>query len=594
LRLTLLRQIPEDANLRRQWNALVERVPRPQVFYTYEWAVAVQRAYGATLRPLVYVAYDKQGTISGIAALALSDRSEVSFLCATTGDYCDFLSLPKDKSSFVAHVLGELRKDGVGKVTLTNLPADSDTFTAIREHSTANGYHSYARTAYVCTQVLLDRLERRPDGKLVLPRKKMVRRFLNAMGREAPVRLDQARSWDELRPVLPGFMQAHIARFLATGRISNMARPERRMFLEELAKLLSEAGWVTLTRMMSGDKAFAWNYGFQYRDTWFWYQPTFESELEKYSPGFCLLAKLIEDAATTPEIKAVDLGLGAEEYKDRVANQTRRTLYVTLMSSPARHYREVARYNAARVLRSSSVVEHAVRGALRRWSRFRTGASPEFAPRSMTRVLRELFWLEQEVFFYEWQGRDALLNGKSELCAPDLLKPDLLKLDLLKLASATCEYVNDPLTLDYLLRCVSRLHNGTASVYGRMGASGRIIHFVCVSDFDKFFLSELNAKVDAPTLDCVMLFDCWTPTALRELDYSTQALQQIAALMQGKGKRAWSYCQADDVEAVKRLERAGFERRYSLTRQRILGWERIKGETPKANVAAAAEVSARI
>ncbi len=93
LRLVVLRQIPEDPHLRQQWNALVDQVDQPQVFYTYEWALAVQRAYSATLRPLLFLAYDEQASLSGVAALATTPAGdEASFLRATTGDYCDFLS----------------------------------------------------------------------------------------------------------------------------------------------------------------------------------------------------------------------------------------------------------------------------------------------------------------------------------------------------------------------------------------------------------------------------------------------------------------------------------------------------------------------
>ena len=278
MRIVLLREIPEDADLREQWNMLAACVDQPQVFYTYEWALAVQRAYSATLHTLLLLAYDERESLCGVAALATdSGGNQASFLCATTGDYCDILSLPQQKGAFVAGLLAELKKAGIGEVTLTNLPEDSDTVAALRQSSPQNGYRCFGRTAYICAQVSLAQLERRPgENKPVLPRKKMVRRFLNAMGREAPVRLDHARTWDAVQPILPQFMQSHIVRFLVTGRISNMARPERRVFLEELAKLLSESGWLTLTRMMSGQNAFAWNYGFQFQDTWFWYQPRSE------------------------------------------------------------------------------------------------------------------------------------------------------------------------------------------------------------------------------------------------------------------------------------------------------------------------------
>ncbi len=98
----------------------------------------------------------------------------------------------------------------------------------------------------------------------MVPRRKMLRTISESMGREAPVRLEHARSWEAAASFLPQFMHAHVARFLVTGRISNVAHPERRVFLEELTKLLSESGWLLLTRMMAGEKAFAWNYGFQF------------------------------------------------------------------------------------------------------------------------------------------------------------------------------------------------------------------------------------------------------------------------------------------------------------------------------------------
>jgi hypothetical protein len=195
VRLILLKQIPEDAELRQQWNALVKSLDRPQVFYTYEWALAVQRAYYATLHTLLFLAYDEQESLRGIAALAGDDAGRVTFLCATTGDYCDFLAEPAQKPGFVISVLEELKRQEIKSITLTNLPADSDSVAALRLASQQTGFHSFSRTAYVCAQVCLATLPRRPaENKPVLPRKKMLRRFLNAMGREQPVRLEHART----------------------------------------------------------------------------------------------------------------------------------------------------------------------------------------------------------------------------------------------------------------------------------------------------------------------------------------------------------------------------------------------------------------
>jgi CelD/BcsL family acetyltransferase involved in cellulose biosynthesis len=586
LRLVLHKEIPEDADLRRRWNALALAAERPQVFYTWEWALAVYRTYHGTLQPLLFLAYDAGGSLCGVAALA-TDASgrRASFLCATTGDYCDFLSAAEHRKDFVGMVIAELRKQNIDQMALANLPADSTTASVIGEVAGPRGYRTFARTGYICAQVSLSAMERHGDAKPVLPRKKMLRRFLNAMGREAPIRLEHARSWTAVEAILPEFIQAHVARFLVTGRISNAARRERQEFLAELAKLLSESGWVVLTRLMSGSKAFAWNYGFQFQGTWFWYQPTFVSDLEKYSPGFCLLAKLIEEAADDPAVKTVDLGLGAEEYKDRFANQTRETLYVTVNTSAVRHYGEIFRYRAAEIVRASPRTEAAARKVLQRWRRVRERVAREGAGAAFSwvaRRLRELLWLECEVFFYESCGT----------VAPSSSGLTLRALDLRALADATSQNVDDEATLDYLLRAATRVQEGKAEGFGLVDEEGKFLHFAWATAFDGFYLSELRAKVQSPSPDSVMLFDCWTPAASLGHGCYGRTVELMAEQVREKGKRPWIFSAASNVASIRGLKKTGFQRRYSLLRQRLLGWERIKGETPKSEAKARQDIAA--
>ncbi len=48
LRIVLHRRIPEDSKLRLQWNSVVLQMEQPEVFYTCEWALAMQSAYQAS------------------------------------------------------------------------------------------------------------------------------------------------------------------------------------------------------------------------------------------------------------------------------------------------------------------------------------------------------------------------------------------------------------------------------------------------------------------------------------------------------------------------------------------------------------------
>ena len=82
--------------------------------------------------------------------------------------------------------------------------------------------------------------------------------------------------------------------------------------------------------------------------------------------------------------------------------------------------------------------------------------------------------------------------------------------------------------------------------------------------------------------------------SVAELEASGLTWAQVAQQMRERGRRAWIFSAASNVASVRGLEKAGFQRRYSLVWQRTLGWQRIKGETPKYDQGPAAEVSARV
>jgi CelD/BcsL family acetyltransferase involved in cellulose biosynthesis len=361
LRIVLLRKVPEESSLLKGWNDLVLQMERPQVFYTCEWALAVQSAYQASRKPLLFLGYDGDDLV-GVACLG-ADLAEqnVSFLTATTADYCEFLSRPQRRAHFVQAVFAELRQLEVCNLVLANLPADSATPAALRSAAKKYGFHLYIRPAYLCPQVELGSVAQRQELGTSVMRKRQLRRCLKAMEREGRVTCTYFRSWAQIQAVLPDFVDAHLARFRAKQGISFLSTPERRFFLEDLARRFSDTGIVTLTLLMIGDRRVAWSYGFQFNGGWSLYQTTFDTRCEENSPGYCLLAKIVIQACEMSTLKRVDLGLGAEAYKEWFANGTRQTLYATLTRSPLRHWREMARYRIATGLKRLPKLEGAVR-----------------------------------------------------------------------------------------------------------------------------------------------------------------------------------------------------------------------------------------
>jgi CelD/BcsL family acetyltransferase involved in cellulose biosynthesis len=366
LRLALYREIPEDLELHRQWNALALQMERPEVFYTCEWALAVQSAYRTSLKPLLFLGYEGDH-LTGVASLATDlDGKNLSFLAANTGDYCEFLTHPRQRASFLDAVFIEILKIQAEKLTFANLPAESETPAALQAAAQKHGLHVFVRPAYACAQVELGNREQREKLKAAVTRKKMLHRKLRALQQAGTVTYAHLNSWARIQPALQVFADAHAARFQATGRVSSLATFERRDFLNHLAMRFSDSGTVTLSLLMVNDQPVAWNYGFQFHGSWFWYQPTFDSRWEEYSPGYCLLSRIVIEACDTEEIHVVDLGLGDEGYKERFGNSTRQTLYATVTKSWGRHLREIIRYRAASTLKKSPKVESVVRRVLSR------------------------------------------------------------------------------------------------------------------------------------------------------------------------------------------------------------------------------------
>jgi CelD/BcsL family acetyltransferase involved in cellulose biosynthesis len=366
LRIALYQEIPDDTELLRQWNAVALQTERPQVFYTCEWALAMQSAYRAELKPLLLLGYEADKLV-GVASLATDlTGKNIGFLAATTADYCDFLAAPQLYEQFVDAVLAELQKNSFASLALANLPADSKASGALLRQSKKHGFHVFTRSAYLCAQVELGSREKRQELKDALMGKKKLRRYLREMQREGPVTFTHLQSWEQIQAALPAFADAHVARFHATGRASSLATPQRRFFVEDLARRFDGARVVTLSLLKIQDHPVAWNFGFQFQGSWFWYQPTFDSRHEENSPGHCLLSRIVVEACDMDGMNVVDLGLGAEGYKERFGNNTRQTLHVTVTASWSRHLREVVRYQASSALKRSPKIESAIRRVLGR------------------------------------------------------------------------------------------------------------------------------------------------------------------------------------------------------------------------------------
>jgi CelD/BcsL family acetyltransferase involved in cellulose biosynthesis len=562
--ISVLEKIPEDPEIVLAWNRLAFQMDRPEVFFTHQWALAVSRAFSESLAPLTVLAYES-GRLVGVAAMATNRgaRDAVVFLTASTADYCDVVSQPEARGAVLTAVLAALDSRGVRNVTLANVPADSQTLTAIQRAASSRRFHLHRRHGYDCGIISLDNQEHRQAVLQMVERKGREKRALKRLGQLGSVGIVHLIG-EQAEIALQLIVSAQISRFLATNRVSPLVQQSRRMFLEELGRLLSPTGWLKVSQLEVNGKPIAWNYGFRFLDSWFWYLPTFQVQYEELSPGSCLLRLLIEESCADSSVRRLDLGLGDEAYKQRFSNAISPTCYLQLSKSPLRHVKNTGReWLAASVGRFPAVdkrVRHGRSLLQGLQSRLRNAGLAATAKHAVTRIKKSAV-SEDEIAFFE----------APQISASEEPIVSLGELGWENLAVAAMENANDEPTLAYLMRCAERLKKTSAPGYFLRGHEARSLHLLWVADYNGFHLSEIDFTLESKDPTAAMLFDCWTPTAQRGHGYYATAIRLAAGLLQQQQRKVWIFSAATNKSSLGGILHAGFTYRFSLLRSRRFG-----------------------
>jgi len=557
LRIVIARAIPEDPSLLASWNEIAEQAERPEIFFTFQWSAAVASSYHEKLQPLFLLGFNGN-SLQGVAALAIDpSQGSAQFLNANTADYCDFLSSPSLRADFVSAVFSELSKLEIRKFVLANVPEDSATSAAVSVAARSLGLHVLMRPAYDCAQVQLGSQQQRQEYQTTLYRRKMVRRYLRMLEKWGPATVKHLTQWPEVERSLPLFAQMQVGRFLATGRVSNLVRADRRSFLHSLAKNLTDEGWLSLSVLSVGERPIAWNYGFRFRGSWFWYQPTIDTEFEQQSPGFCLLSKILEEACQNPECSRVDLGLGSEEYKLRVSNAFYRTVHLTISHSLAVKAKESVRFYSGHFVKKSPALEGKIRSALEQVGSLRHDIrtmGTARALRSSLRDLRSSLGFEREDL-YEVLDCDAA-DSKSQTM-------NVVVADLRILAATAMEHPDDEETLNGLLRGARWLNEGmTGSAV--VDSRGEVYSLCWFAPIQKYLNASELQQIHAAD-GSELLFECWAPHASNHEQTAHPERLVLQERLQ-RGAKIWVLGSVLNHAGLHGLEECGVQKRLSIIR----------------------------
>jgi len=157
----------------------------------------------------------------------------------------------------------------------------------------------------------------------------------------------------------------------------------------------------------------------------------------------------------------------------------------------------------------------------------------------------------------------------------DDLVDRLLPLSREHLVQASIRNAGDPHTLGYLMRCAQRMSQPGASGFVLQDEAGRSTHFLWISAYDGFHISEIDHPLDPISQDADVIFDCCTPAADRGHGYYAIAVRSAAARLRREGKTAWIFSDANNVSSVRGIQKAGFAYRFSLVRRWRLGYSTV-------------------
>jgi hypothetical protein len=266
-------------------------------------------------------------------------------------------------------------------------------------------------------------------------------------------------------------------------------------------------------------------------------------------------------------MQIVDLGLGAEDYKERFSNGARQTLHVTLTLSRVRHSREVARYRATTMIKRWPKFEIALRRVFAtiqntRDSLKRSGL-PGFAHSLVRRSLKALFG-SPEIFFYE---RSQEIDQNVHFAGMSL-RP----IDLEVLADGVTAHAEDLGTHVYLVRSAQRLRTSTIRGFALLNASSTPVHFCWVENFAIWLQDQQKTLQGTSESKAVVIFDDWTPQIVRGMGFCGVAARLVSDHMQLEGKSTWVLISPQNTISLREIERAGFRYRLSMRRSRLPVW----------------------
>lgn len=312
----LLESFDEEQLFPELWNNLLAKGSSDVIFMTWQWQKVWWQVFGRG-KLLIVVAVANQEPIA-IAPL-FAEYGMLYFVGSGGSDYLDFIGDINDPGILEGMLLFAIEQvpDFAG-CQFYHILSHSKTTDLLSTVAKSQAWRIFDEGEWNCPALELKNF---PEQAVAATRKKSLLRHEAYFKRSGELRVEHLKKSGDIEPYLNSFFEQHITRWGQTRFPSLFLDPLQKLFFITLCGVASETEWIRFTRISSSGRSIAFHFGFNYKNSFLWYKPTFDIDLAKHSPGEVLLRQLlllsIEEHAHT-----FDFGLGDENFKKRFSTNT--------------------------------------------------------------------------------------------------------------------------------------------------------------------------------------------------------------------------------------------------------------------------------
>lgn len=324
MRIETIHTVEDWAALQADWQSLLESTHLNSPFLTYDFQRAWWQHLGGgewqAAQLHILTGRDESGQLRGIAPLFAIDDTLRFIGAHEIADFLDLIARPEDLPAFGQAVMAYLVAGSWRSLDLHNLLDESATPAVLQAAAAAAGWTAELETLqpspYISLPDSFDAYGEMLDSKQA---HELRRKLRNAAKYPLPVDLEIVGSQ---HPQLPAALDDFFALMAQEADKAAFLTPPMQTQMAAIAQAAARRGWLQLAFLQVGAERVAGFMNFDYGNRIWAYNSGFSNQHSRLSPGWVLLAYVIEWCIAQGRT-VFDFMRGDEEYKYRFGAQNR-------------------------------------------------------------------------------------------------------------------------------------------------------------------------------------------------------------------------------------------------------------------------------